>query len=122
MRDAHGEILRLVEQDRLKWSDVPARAKALTKALRQAKFAKETLEAEERHVAKSHRAERVLLAHYVGALSIRDTRTHGQFANVSKKWMRRQSFQKTIGAGRGKPGKLIPRGILVTHAQCTGVA
>ena len=38
VRDAHGEILRLVEQCRLKWEDVNARGKAISKALRRAKL------------------------------------------------------------------------------------
>ena len=36
VRDAHGEVLRSIEQGRLIWTDVPARTKAVGKALRRA--------------------------------------------------------------------------------------
>ena len=41
VRAAHGELLRLVEQGRLLWSDIPARSKAINKALRRAQLAGE---------------------------------------------------------------------------------
>ena len=37
-RAAHGELLRLIEQGRLSWADVPARSKAINKALRRAQL------------------------------------------------------------------------------------
>ena len=39
VRDAHGEILRLIEQGRLKWTNIPARTKAIGKALRRVHLA-----------------------------------------------------------------------------------
>ena len=39
VRDAHGEILRSIEQGRLTWTNVPARSKAIGKALRRAHMA-----------------------------------------------------------------------------------
>ena len=48
VREAHGEILRLVEQCRLKWDNVVERGKAVTKALRRAR-----LQDEERKALKA---------------------------------------------------------------------
>ena len=39
VKDAHGEVLRSIEQGRLIWSDIPARTKAIGKALRRAHLA-----------------------------------------------------------------------------------
>ena len=39
VRDAHGEILRSIEQGRLMWTDIPAQSKAIGKALRRAHMA-----------------------------------------------------------------------------------
>ena len=41
VRDAHSEVLRLVEQGRLIWTDTVARSVSLSKALRRAKFNKD---------------------------------------------------------------------------------